>query len=163
VLRSPAPNIDHNNAANWTASADIGGSPAQSSAQMTFGQWRTAYSDSLSAGGDDDGDGIPNALEYALSLNPFVRNTGVLPAGQFVSDGGQTYLAITFRHRPAADLATVAEVSDTLADWSSGASVVLVSSTDHGDGTFTQTWRSATPYAPGGIKQFMRIRTLVSP
>ena len=161
VLKLPAPNIDHNLAANWTTSADIGGSPAQTAAQMTFGQWRNGYNDTLAANGDDDGDGISNALEYALSLNPLVRNNAALPTGQLIADGGQTYLAITFRHRPAADLATVVETSDDLSAWGSSPSVVMVSSTDNLDGTLTQTWRSVSPYSAG--KQFLRIKGTVNP
>ncbi len=161
VLKTPAPNTDHNVPGNWIASADNGGSPAQTAAQMTFAQWRNGYGGTLSAGGDDDGDGIPNALEYALSLNPLVRNNAALPVGQLIADGGQTYLAITFRHRPAADLTTVVETSDNLSAWGSSPSVVLVSSTDNLDGTLTQTWRCASQ-ATGEGKQFLRIRTTVA-
>ena len=164
VLKSPAPNTVHSTATNWIASADNGGSPAQTAAQMTFAQWRNGYGDAFTASGDDDGDGISNALEYALALNPLVRNNAALPTGQLIADGGQTYLAITFRHRPAADLATVVETSDNLSAWGSSPSVVMVSSTDNLDGTFTQTWRSAAAYTPSVAgQQYLRIRTTVAP
>ena len=162
VLRTPAPSVNHSTPTNWIASADNGGSPAQTAAQMTFSQWSNGYGGSLTANGDDDGDGISNALEYALSLNPMVRNANAFPAGQLITDGGQTYLAITFRHRPAADLTTVVETSDNLTSWGTTPSVVMVSSIDHLDGTFTKTWRSATP-AVGAAKQFLRIHTTVAP
>ena len=129
---------------------------------MTFSQWSNGYGGSLTANGDDDGDGISNALEYALSLNPMVRNANAFPAGQLITDGGQTYLAITFRHRPAADLTTVVETSDNLSSWGTTPSVVMVSNTDHLDGTFTTTWRNASP-AVGAAKQFLRIHTTVAP
>ena len=164
VLKSPAPNTLHSTATNWIASADNGGSPAQTAAQMTFAQWRNGYGDALTASGDDDSDGISNALEYALALNPLVRNNAALPTGQLIADGGQTYLAISFRHRPAADLATVVETSDNLSAWGSSPSVVMVSSTDNLDGTFTQTWRSAAAYTPSAAgQQYLRIRTTVAP
>ncbi|MEO7318687.1 MAG: CotH kinase family protein, partial [Chthoniobacteraceae bacterium] len=139
VLKYPATNPNHSLAANWIASADSGGTPAQSPAEMTFTTWRTPYSDTLSALGDDDEDGIPNALEYALALDPFARNAGALPVAQLISDAGQSYLAITFRHRPTADLTLAVETSETLATWTSA--VVLVGSIDNGDGTFTSIWR----------------------
>lgn len=164
MLRAPAPSVNHSTAANWIASADNGGSPAQTAAQMTFTQWNNGYGGTLTASADNDSDGISNALEYALSLNPLVRNNNALPAGQLIADGGQTYLAITFRHRPAADLTTTVELSENLAAWGSGPSVVMVSSTDNLDGTFTQTWRSATPYnGVGTTKQFLRIHASVTP
>ena len=162
MLKIPAPNIAHSTAANWIASADLGGTPAQSPAQITFNNWRTPYNDALSTTGDDDGDGIPNALEYALALHPLVRNNNALPAPQLITDAGQPYLALTFRHRLGADLALVVETSDTLAAWDGPPSVVLVSSTDHGDGTFTATWRCATP-SNGAAKQFLHIRATVAP
>ena len=161
VLRTPTPNTNHSDSTNWIASADNGGSPGRTAAQMTFSQWRNAYGDTLAASGDDDGDGIPNALEYALSLNPLARNTNALPAGQLITDGGQTYLAISFRQRPAADLATIVETSETLGVWGTTPSVVLVGSIDNGDGTLTQTWRAASPYSAG--KQFLRIKATVNP
>ena len=162
VLRTPAPSVNHSTPTNWIASADNGGSPAQTAAQMTFAQWSNGYGGSLTANGDEDGDGISNALEYTLSLNPMVRNANAFPSGQLITDGGQTYLAITFRHRPAADLTTVVETSDNLSSWGTTPSVVMVSNTDHLDGTFTTTWRNASP-AVGAAKQFLRIHTTVAP
>jgi hypothetical protein len=161
VLKLPAPNVVHGNAANWVASADLGGTPGQAPAGMTFGQWRKGYSETMSATGDDDGDGIRNDLEYALGLNPQVRNpVTALPIAQIVTNAGGRFLAITFRHRPAADLTTVVEKSEDLVTWTSQPDVTLESSTDHGDGTFTQTWRSVLPVpAAGGTRQFLRIRT----
>jgi hypothetical protein len=164
VLKNPVASVDHSNPANWTTSADTGGTPAQAPGQMTFAQWRKTYSDTLASAADDDADGIPNALEYALGLHPLQRNTAALPVGQILADGGQNYLAITFRHRPAADLTLTVETCETLGEWSSLPSVVLATSIDHGDGTYTQTWRTATPITtPGTAKQFLRIRTAVAP
>jgi hypothetical protein len=156
VLKSPATNPDHSDAANWIASADPGGTPAESPAQQTFDRWSAAFSDALALLGDDDRDGIANALEYALVLNPLVRNSGALPSAQIMSDAGQSYLAMTFRHRPAADLTLAVETSADLATWTGIPDVVLVNSTDHFDGSFTSTWRCAIP--ANGARQFLRLR-----
>jgi Lamin Tail Domain len=163
VLKNPTTNPDHNVAGNWVASADFGGTPAQAPAEMTFNQWRNGFGGTLVATGDDDGDGLRNDLEYALALNPLVRNTNVLPAAQLINVGGQFHLAITFRHRPAADLATMVQSSETLDAWSAAPSVVLESSSDHGDGSFTETWRCATPVGgAGAARQFLRIHTTLT-
>jgi len=45
---------------------------------------------------DPDGDGIPNALEYALGLNPHVASTAEMPSFSLVSDAGETYGALTY-------------------------------------------------------------------
>jgi hypothetical protein len=164
VLKTPASSVDHSNPTNWIASADLGGSPGQSSAQMTFAQWRIAYRDSLTAGGDDDGDGIANALEYALLLNPLVRNDNALPMGAFVTAGDQRYLAISFRYRPAADLVIGAEASEALGGWSGPPEVVVVSRLIHGDGSVTETWRCGKPVgSASGSRQFLRLRAVVAP
>lgn len=164
VLIAPAPNVNHSLASSWIASADQGGTPGQSAAQMTFPQWRHAYQDTLDPNADDDGDGIANVLEYALGLKPLVPESNALPVGRFIDEDGQSYLAITFRHRPAADLTTMVEASTSLGAWRGGPAVVLVSSTDAGDGTRTQTWRCATPtQAAGATRQFLHIRCVLAP
>ena len=164
VLISPTTNPDHTLASNWIASIDIGGTPAQSSADMIFANWRTAYSDTLAPTGDDDRDGIANALEYALVLNPLTRNDHALPVVQIITDAGQPYLSITFRHRIAADLTLAVETSDTLTTWNGAPAVVLVGGIDNGDGTSTEIWRCATPAnAPGVTRQYLHIRATLAP
>ena len=162
VLKSPTTNPDHSLATNWIASADRGGTPAQSPAQMTFAAWRAAYSDALVAMSDNDGDGIPNALEYALLLNPLVANQGALPSAELVDVNGQNHLAITFRYRPASDLTIEVQTSNMLGAWVTVPNVTLVSSIDHGDGSLTQTWRCSTG-VPGLARQFLRVRAVVTP
>lgn len=92
---------------------------------------------------DPDGDGIPNALEYALGLNPNVASTAGLPMFSFVSDAGQTYGALTFtRVKAATDIDYLPSVRSAL---NSGAWTTLtdvVSVVDHG-ATETVTMRDA--------------------
>jgi Lamin Tail Domain/Concanavalin A-like lectin/glucanases superfamily/CotH kinase protein/Chitobiase/beta-hexosaminidase C-terminal domain len=163
VLRNPNGNPDHNAPGNWIASADFGGTPGQSDAEQTFGNWRNGYNESLAHTGDDDGDGILNALEYALALNPISADTGALPSAQLIMDGGQQYPAITFRRRTvAADLALVVEASGNLVAWGGPPVTVLVNTTNHGDGTVTETWRTSTPQTHS-VRQYLRIRATVTP
>lgn len=54
---------------------------------------------------DPDGDGIPNALEYALNLNPNVASSNGLPTCSTFTTNAQTYSALTFtRVKTATDL-----------------------------------------------------------
>ncbi len=54
---------------------------------------------------DPDNDGLSNALEYALNLNPNTVSTNGLPLFSFVTNGQESYGAFTFtRVKPAADL-----------------------------------------------------------
>ena len=102
---------------------------------LTLGAWNAAL--------DPDGDGIPNALEYALGLNPNVASTAGLPMFSFVSDAGQTYGALTFtRVKAATDIDYLPSVRS---DFNSGAWTTLtavVSVVDHG-ATETVTMRDA--------------------
>lgn len=164
MLKNPAPNANHGDPANWVASADSGGSPATAADQITFAAWRNGFDEDLAFEGDDDGDGIANGIEYALLLDPLAADPGALPAGQLLEAGGHSYLAITFRHRPAADLMTVVETGDTLGGWTGVPDVVPVDVINHGDGSFTRTWRCADPVdTPGKSRQFLRIRCEIAP
>ena len=161
VLRNPAANPDHNVPVNWTASADRGGTPARAPSEMTFGDWRRAYRDDLLLNGDDDGDGLSNALEYAFALNPLVRNANALPAGQVITVGNERYLAMTLRYRPGTDLTVAPESSANLLNWSGEAT--LVNTFDHGDGTRSETWRYHTPISAASAgKQYLRAHVTIT-
>jgi len=90
---------------------------------------------------DPDGDGIPNALEYALGLNPHIASTAGLPTFSFVSDAGETYGALTFtRVKVATDIDCLPSVRSELTGgaWTTLTNVFSVS--DHGE-TETVTMR----------------------
>ena len=94
---------------------------------------------------DPDGDGIVNALEYALGLNPNVASTNGLPAFSFVTTNAQTFGALTFtRVKAATDLAYAPSARSEL---QSGAWVTLtnvLSLVDNGP-TETVTVRDSAP------------------
>lgn len=72
---------------------------------------------------DPDGDGVPNAMEYAFDLSPLHIDTANLPEG-FVTVGPVTtadYHALKFRRRAnASDLTYYVQVSTNLMTWSGG-------------------------------------------
>jgi hypothetical protein len=148
VLRDPASRPDHAVAGNWRASCAVGGSPGADDV-LTFACWAGGFPGVTDPNADNDGDGIVNRLEYAFGGDPLQHSTGVLPTGGIASlvVGGNPpadYLTATIR-RPTgiSDLTYIPEFSTDLAAWSGGA--VLVSSTNNGDGTITDLWRSPTP------------------
>lgn len=94
---------------------------------------------------DPDGDGIPNALEYALGLDPNVASTAGLPTFSFVTDAGQLYGALTFtRVKAATDIDYLPSVRNELTGGAWTPLTNVVSVTDHGE-TETVTVRDTLP------------------
>lgn len=96
---------------------------------------------------DPDGDGIANGLEYALNLNPNATDTAVTPTFSFITNGLNTYGALTFTqvkgdanlvYEPLAKSDLNSSVWDLLTD--------IVSSVDNGL-TETITVRDSIPAA----------------
>lgn len=82
---------------------------------------------------DPDGDGIPNALEYALGLNPNQASTAGLPTLSLITTNGETYGALTYtRAKQATDVTFLPSVRNDLnsGDWTP--LTVLVSVSDEG-------------------------------
>ena len=77
------------------------------------------------ASADPDGDGLPNAVEYALDLSPLHLDVTGLPTG-FLTTGpvpNAMYHALKFRRRVStADLTCYVQVSTNLVDWVGGPS-----------------------------------------
>ena len=111
--------------------------PAEVSAlatgQATFAAWREerGLAASTTPTDDPDGDGWPNALEYALGSDPVAR--GSIPALTAVRDGAVARLAFN-RRAPVADLALAIEANDAGGPW------VTVGSLAAG----ATTWNTAT-------------------
>jgi surface-anchored protein len=108
---------------------------------------------------DPDGDGIPNALEYALDLNPNMASTTGLPQFTLVTEAGETYGALTFtRVKAATDIDYLPSVRS---DLSSGAWTTLtevVSVLDHGE-TEVVTMRDSVPHGASAARFFQfRVR-----
>ncbi len=158
VLLDPAARPDHALAANWRASRLPGGAPGALE-ELTYADWAAACGVAGGAVGDDDRDGLPNALEYALAGDALVP--GALPAVQLEAPGagGDVHLTITFRRLvEATDIALRVECSEDLAAWADAG--VLVGAVENFDGTVTETWRAPTP---AGARGFLRIGITLDP
>jgi hypothetical protein len=132
VLIAPASLPDHSIAANWRASTADGGNPANSDA--------TPFTGNPSA--DDDADGLPALMEYALGSSDSTPDLSRLPSATLTPDG---FMEFTFTRNPAAEDATlVIESSPALQSWSTGG-FAIVSESARPDGSLTVTARSLTP------------------
>jgi len=103
---------------------------------------------------DPDGDGIPNALEYALGLKPNFASASGLPTFSLVSTNSETYGALTFtRVKSATDISYEPVVRSALdsGDWTTLTNVVSV--IDHG-ATETITLRDFAPAATNASRFF---------
>ena len=112
---------------------------------------------------DDDGDGLSDFLEYVFGTNAQVANSKPYSqsVAEFTVDGvTKNYLTFTMQvsqhSRNAVSL--VPEVTNDLNTWDSMPSVVKVSETDQGDGTYSLVYRSATAIEDNGTNvEFIRI------
>ena len=103
---------------------------------------------------DPDGDGIPNALEYALGFNPHVTSTMGLPTFSIVSDAGQNYGALTFtRVKAATDISYEPSVRGALDSGTWTTLTNIVSVMDNGV-TETVTLRDFAPAATNASRFF---------
>lgn len=174
LLRDPVSAPDHNVAANWMASAGAGGQPGGVPHATTWAGWRdlsfhrTDDAASVKDADDDpDGDGLPNALEYALGTAPKIPDgPAVLPQGQIVNVGGQDYLALSCRVNAAATEAGIAvETSTSLAagDWQQGAgqTETHVGPAGMPGGFQSFVIRASAPLAGGDKRRFMRMKVTV--
>jgi hypothetical protein len=145
VLINPNDVPDHDVGTNWRSSAVQNGQPGAGDG-TTFAAW--ALSQGVSdPGADDDNDGLVNLAEYLLGGLPRVDSQLVAPRAAIAAFAGTDYLTYSFRRKLGADdVAFTVQISDNLATWNSDiAHVVWVSETNHGDGTSTLVYRSATP------------------
>ena len=132
-------------------------------AQSPFQLWQQKYwpdgtPDSVEGpSADSDGDGLVNAVEYALSLNPTVPNREGLPAVSIVTDGGKQYGQVSFtRVKAATDLqySLLAATGLTGASWAPITNVVSV--IDNG-ATESVTIKDEIPSATGS-QRFYRLQ-----
>lgn len=153
VLVNPTSNPDHSRPENWRSSAARHGQPGQPKSE-SYAAWKTAHG-ITSDDADTDGDGLTAFAEYALGSSPTTPNSFGHPADGdeplLVGQAGSQYLTIRFRRRLAADdVAYDVQSSPGLitGEWTGGAGV-LVSETNHGDGTATMVYRATQPVVPG--------------
>jgi len=150
VLVAPDTNPDHSLPESWRASVAAGGSPGGTDATPLAG-------DPLA---DDDGDGKSALIEHAIGHSDADPSDGPVLTSSFGSFdvGGMIddYLTVSFtRNLAAADVTISVELSEDLQLWSM-MDVEFVSSVNNGDGTTTETYRSATPAADVD-RQFFRL------
>ena len=157
VLINPESRPDPKLPENWRASPAPGGAPGALD-EWSFQRWASLNGVSGSASDDDDGDGMPNSLEYALLTDPHAFTpplTGTMAALSVAGIEGN-YFTISFhRQMNASDLSYHVEYSTDCETWAE--TPVLVESIDHYDGSLTETWRA--PVSAGGGIGFLRLRT----
>jgi hypothetical protein len=108
-------------------------------------------------GADPDGDGLPNLVEYALGLDPKVRDSARRPSGAIQTVNGQPYLGLTFRRLLLAhEVDYTVEVSSNLVNWLATTQQVG-SAILNADGFQTVTYRDTEPVFAQGAR-FMRLR-----
>jgi hypothetical protein len=164
MLRTPQPGTNHNDPSNWVASADTHGTPGTPPNQFSYSAWLRIFPTATNPQNDDDNDGIPNLIEYALLTNPLIPDPTAAPLAQLTEFAGSTYPSITFRHRPTTDLDLTVQTSGNLTHWTTEPDVVRVSQIDHGDGSFTETWRTAHPLdSNGNTPAFLRLHAAITP
>ena len=143
---------------NWRSSISPGGTPGGDDRQ-SFAAWLAAHSES-GATTDTDLDGFGNLQEYGFGGDPAAPSSGLLPVGAVqtfaVNSVTNTYMTLTFqRSNTAEDLIETVEFSNDLITWP--ISGVQVFSTDNGDGSRTEVWRSSLP-AASNQKNFGRVK-----
>lgn len=114
------------------AAGDSDYSPSASARTLTlYEQWKLDSGLSLSArdDADDDRDGVPLLLEYALGLDPAVAS----PDGMLVPQIFNVVLALSY-HRFRGDVSYLVEASSDLRAWSA-------SGVNQGSGTFPIAWK----------------------
>jgi hypothetical protein len=128
---------------------------------------RDAMPAEIAPDADPDGDGIPNAVEYAFDLSPMHADQSELPTG-FVTVGPTQgeYHAVNYRRRlGTSDLLYAVQVSTNLTHWAGDATnavTVEIQVTPLGDGMESASVR--TPYTVSGLtNHFMRVRVTLGP
>ncbi len=131
----------------WTALSQYGYlKAAEPVTGESFSDW--AIRNGLPAGqdgpGDDpDGDGLSNAVEFALGSNPNGENEDRAPAGVVVESDGQFYPGVTFTRSTTALGATIQVDAGNDLGFGTLLELVVVSVEDLGDGTERVTVRTA--------------------
>ncbi|MBP7950988.1 MAG: CotH kinase family protein [Verrucomicrobiales bacterium] len=138
-------------AANWRASVDPGGS-----AVTNFAQWQARYflpAEIPSQGPlvNTDSDAWNNLSEYAFGSDP--RSSSSRENENAVLEPGATPGLRVIRRRGASDLVYVFETATDLAGWTVGGLPESVA--DNGDGTETAVYRAAEPL---GNRLYLRVR-----
>ena len=156
-------------AANWTASASVGGIPGgealshyyDTRQEHQFNAVETADELYSAPEADADSDGISNFLEYLLGGN-LEEPTGdeLFPLSGFHSSGGEDYLMMEVTTVQRTSGTMTAEISTDLVTWLSdtGAVLPIGEPETNGDGSITTQFRDVIPVGSSESRRFIRAR-----
>lgn len=133
--------------------------PADTSSYAGWKSFHGLSGSSANDDADDDGDGIPLLLEYALGGDPGVASRGILPTRQYTDDAGNTYLELVVT-RPIGltGVNYIVQTDTTLSSWPvDSTGVILFSTTDLGNGTETLVYRRAAAVSTSA-RAFIRLK-----
>ncbi|MEY3896283.1 MAG: hypothetical protein RLZZ214_1803, partial [Verrucomicrobiota bacterium] len=151
-----------------TATVSITVTPA---ALTPIETWRNQYfgSPANTGNGADTasaGDGIANLLKYALGIRPGENAASGLPQSKIAENGGNRFLALTFKRDPSRnDVTIVVQAGDDLAGWTevarcanggSFSGSATVTETENPDGTRNVEVRDVHA-VDGAPRRFMRV------
>ncbi|MAT46801.1 MAG: hypothetical protein CMO35_05140 [Verrucomicrobiaceae bacterium] len=137
VLRNPLGNPDHSDPLNWRSSTVLDGAPGGGDGSAFTGE----------PGADDDGNGIPNFLQYALApatTQARLPRMEVRPFPLGGEAGSGDFMTFSYtRNRLADDVNYSVQQSFNLRDWSSvtAETMELLGRTENPDGTDTISFR----------------------
>ena len=165
---NPAPN----DAVNWRASAQIGGSPGADdppAVPTPFAQWQSLHftpaqiaDPNISAGAaDPDFDGLPNLMEFVSGLNPMFPDAAGAIETTLADDAG-TGPYLTLRYRRIIGVQGVefhGDVGDRPDVWTLDGTVPVGAPISNGDGTETVTLRD-TVKVNAASQRFIRLRII---
>lgn len=102
VLLDPATNPDHSFPASWGVHALTGGAPgAADSVASGFDAWKAANG-VINDDEDNDNDGLPALIEYALGTSPNSTDSGTVLVPGTMAIGGDDYLTIEYPNNDGA-------------------------------------------------------------
>jgi hypothetical protein len=143
VLVAPQTNPNPTDPLNWRPSVAPGGNPGTSDAVPA----------PANPAGDDNGNGWPNLIEYAVVMPELAAS---------VDTAGRLTFTFT-RNLDADDAICMLQTSNDLVTWTTDPSLVeRVSQADPIGGTAVETWRTVHPVT-NGAQHFIRLRVQLRP